>query len=59
MWFGTSISLRIFCSLLVKSFNLVNETEVDIFLELPCFLHDRMNTGIDVKEDLNGERYCS
>ena len=43
----------------VKGFSVVNEAEVDIFLELPCFLHDRMNTGIDVKEYLNGERYCS
>ena len=31
----------IFCILLVKSFNLVSEAEVDIFLELPCFLHDQ------------------
>ena len=29
----------------VKDFSVVNETEVDVFLELPCFLHDPMNAG--------------
>ena len=29
----------------VKGFNVVNEVEVDIFLELPCFLHDPTNVG--------------
>ena len=29
----------------VKDSNVVNETEVDIFLEFPCFLHDPMNVG--------------
>ena len=27
----------------VKGFNIVNATEVDDFLEFPCFLHDPMN----------------
>ena len=27
----------------VKGFRVVNEAEVYIFLELPCFLHDPMN----------------
>ena len=27
----------------VKGFNVVNEAEIDVFLELPCFLHDPMN----------------
>ena len=27
----------------VKSFYLVNEAEVDVFLEFSCFLYDRMN----------------
>ena len=27
----------------VKGFRLVNEAELDIFLELPCFLNDPMN----------------
>ena len=29
----------------VKSFSIVNEAELDAFLELPCFLHDPMNVG--------------
>ena len=27
----------------VKGFSVVNEIEVDVFLEFPCFLHDPMN----------------
>ena len=29
----------------IKGFNLVNETEVDVFLEFPCFLYDPVNVG--------------
>ena len=29
----------------VKGFRLVNEAELDIFLELPCFLNDPMDMG--------------
>ena len=29
----------------VKGSNIVNETEVDIFLEFPCFLYDSVNVG--------------
>ena len=29
----------------VKGFSVVNEAEVDVFLELPCFLHDPANVG--------------
>ena len=29
----------------VKGFSVVNEAEVDVFLELPCFLHDPLNVG--------------
>ena len=29
----------------VKGFSTVNETEVDIFLEFPCFLYDLVNVG--------------
>ena len=29
----------------VKGFGVINEAEVDIFLELPCFPHDPMNVG--------------
>ena len=28
---------------IVKGFSVVNEIEVDVFLEFPCFLHDPMN----------------
>ena len=35
----------------VKGFSEVNETEVDVFLEFPCFLYDSVNVGwIDVFE---------
>ena len=30
---------------LVKVSGVVNETEVDVFLEFPCFLYDPENTG--------------
>ena len=30
---------------IVKSFSTVNETEVDVFLELPCFLYDPANVS--------------
>ena len=29
----------------VKGFNIVTETEVDVFLEFPCFLYDPVNVG--------------
>ena len=29
----------------VKDFSVVNEAEVDVFLELSCFLHDPTNFG--------------
>ena len=29
----------------VKGFRVVSEAEVDVFLELLCFLHDPMNVG--------------
>ena len=29
----------------VKSFSIVNETEVDVFLKFPCFLYDPTNAG--------------
>ena len=29
----------------VKGFQVVNEAETDVFLELLCFLHDTMNVG--------------
>ena len=29
----------------IKGFSIVNEAEVDVFLEFLCLLHDLMNTG--------------
>ena len=29
----------------VKGFSIVNEAEIDVFLELPCFLHDPTIVG--------------
>ena len=42
-WSGIPISWRIFHT--VKGFSIVSETEVDVFLEFPCFLYDRANVG--------------
>ena len=42
------ISLRVFQSVAIqttKGFSLVNEAEVDFFLEFPCFLCDPVNVG--------------
>ena len=46
VWY--SISLRIFHSLwihTVKGFSIVDEAEVDVFLELSCFFHDPADVG--------------
>ena len=29
----------------VKGFSVVNETEIDIFIEFPCFVYDSVNIG--------------
>ena len=29
----------------VKGFSIVNEAEIDVFLEFPCFYYDLMNVG--------------
>ena len=29
----------------IKGFSIVNETEIDVFLKLPCFLHDPVTVG--------------
>ena len=29
----------------VKGFSIVSEAEIDVFLELPCFLHDLTDVG--------------
>ena len=47
-WSGIPISWRIFHSLLwsrVKGFKVVNEAEVDVFLEFPCFFYDPADVG--------------
>ena len=47
-WFGIPISFRIFQFVVihtVKGFNTVNEAEVDVFLEFPCFLYDATIVG--------------
>ena len=30
---------------IVKGFNIVNKTEVDVFLEFPCFFYDPIDVG--------------
>ena len=47
-WSGIPISWRIFHSLLwstVKDFGVVNEAEVDVFLEFSCFFYDPVDVG--------------
>ena len=47
-WSGIPISWRIFQSVMihtVKGFGIVNEAEVDGFLELSCFFYDPTNVG--------------
>ena len=52
VWY--SISLRIFHSVItqcdcvihtVRGFSVVNEAEVDVFLEFPCFFYDSADTS--------------
>ena len=46
VWY--SLFLKIFQFVVIytgKSFSIVNEKEVDVFLELSCFLHDPTNVG--------------
>ena len=38
-------SLQFIVAPRVKGFSAVNETELDVFLELTCFLHDPTNVG--------------
>ena len=46
-WFDIPIILRIVHSVIhkVKGFSVVNEAEIDVFLELPCFLYDPTDAG--------------
>ena len=48
MWSGIPISLRIFQFAvvhIVKGFGIVNKAEIDVFLELSCFLSDPVDVG--------------
>ena len=48
MWSGIPISLRIIQFVLihtVKGFHLVNEAEVDVFLEFSCFFYYPVDVG--------------
>ena len=45
---GIPVSLRIFQFVVIhtaKGFSVVNEAEVDVFLEFPCFFYDPSNVG--------------
>ena len=48
-WSGYSHRFKSFsqCVMIrtVKGFSVVDETEVDVFLEFPCFLYDPVNVG--------------
>ena len=47
-WSGNPYFLRIFQFAVihtVKDFQVVNEAEIDVFLESPCFLYDPVNVG--------------
>ena len=47
-WSGIPISFRIFQFIvihIVKGFGIVNKAEIDIFLELSCFVHDPANVA--------------
>ena len=47
-WFGISISLRILHFVVIrtiKGFHVVNEAELDVFLEFPCFFYDPTSVG--------------
>ena len=48
MWSGIPISFRIFQFVVihtVKGFRVVNEAEVDVFLEFSCFFYDPTDIG--------------
>ena len=48
MWSDIPISLRIFqfgVIHTIKGFSIVNEAEVDVFLEFPCFFYDPAYVG--------------
>ena len=59
-WSNIPISLRIFQFAvihIVKGFSIVNEGEVDVFLEFPCFLYDPVNAGNLISVPLAFSKY--
>ena len=51
MWSGIPTSLRVFQFIViytVKGFSVVNEAEVNVFLELSCFFYNPLDVGIDL-----------
>ena len=47
-WSGIPISFRIFQFIVihtVKGFDIVNQAEIDVFLELSCFFNDPVDVG--------------
>ena len=45
VWYSSILKNFPVCCDAHKGFSVVNEAEVDGFLELPCFLHDPKNVG--------------
>ena len=46
VWYSHLLEFsKVCCDHVVKGLSIVNEAEVDAFLELPCFLHDLTNVG--------------
>ena len=45
MWSDIPISKNFLQFVVIHTKSLVNEAEVDVFLELLCFLHDPTNAG--------------
>ena len=50
VWFSclAKSSSQFVMTLIVKGFSVVDETEIDVFLELPCFLYDPVNVGSSI-----------
>ena len=42
----------------VKDFSTVDETEVDVFLEFPCFLYDPVNVGNLISDSSSFSKSC-
>ena len=45
VWYSISWIFQFVVIHTIKGFSIVNEAEVGVFLELPCFPHDLMNVG--------------